>query len=416
MASFKFNFTIPEDPENNQQQQQQQDGSHGSDGNHGSDRQSKTSEAPKTPGLGGSCSTGLTTSPTTSDTSSLSIPPPPPLLTHDSCKLNEVLVEPFHEQLLHFVTPVEHRVTISPSLHPSLPLVQTQGSVTLHYVTAGQLQTLLKAEKTCSHAEDSTEQVSNSKSDTKAASMLTQLSFELGLLVGVADSAHSDLIPGVYEGGMKVWECAHDLVDYLATESSISLQGRRVLELGCGVGLPGIFALLSGAKCVHFQDFNREVLSCLTIPSVLASFKSGQARINSGQTTVKSGQACFKSGSEAVEQDTASLVSRIRFYFGDWAEFALAHTESGESPYDIILTSETIYSVPSQLKLLQALKQLASPRTGIVMVAAKTHYFGVGGSVQMFEDLVTRDGHFEVALGQVIEASVPRKILMLRHM
>ena len=397
MASFKFNFTIPEDPENNQQQL---DGSHGNDGSHGSDRQSKISGASETPGLGGSCSTGLTTSPTTS---SFSIPETAPLLTHDSCKLNEVLVEPFHEQLLNFVAPVEHR-----------PPMQTQGSVTLHYVTAGQLQTLLKAEKTCSHAEDSTEQVSNLISDTKAASMLTQLSSELGLLVGVADSAHSDLIPGVYEGGMKVWECAHDLVDYLATESSISLQGCRVLELGCGVGLPGIFALLSGAKCIHFQDFNREVLSCLTIPSVLASLKSGQARINSGQTTVKSGQACFKSGSEAVEQDTASLISRIRFYFGDWAEFALAHTESGESPYDIILTSETIYSVPSQLKLLQALKQLASPRTGIVMVAAKTHYFGVGGSVQMFEDLVARDGHFEVALGQVVEASVPRKILMLK--
>ena len=115
-----------------------------------------------------------------------------------------------------------------------------------------------------------------------------------------------------------------------------------------------------------------------------------------------------------MEQDTASLVSRIRFYFGDWAEFARAHSESGEYPYDIILTSETIYSVPSQPKLLQALKQLASPHTGVVMVAAKTHYFGVGGSVQMFEDLVARDGHFEVALGQVIEASVPRKILLLR--
>jgi protein-histidine N-methyltransferase len=29
-------------------------------------------------------------------------------------------------------------------------------------------------------------------------------------------SAPSDLIPGVYEGGFRVWECSLDLVDYLA--------------------------------------------------------------------------------------------------------------------------------------------------------------------------------------------------------
>ena len=97
--------------------------------------------------------------------------------------------------------------------------------------------------------------------------MLSELSSELGPLVGVAYSAHSDLIPGIYEGGMKIWECTHDLIDYLSTDSTVSLSGSCVLELGCGIGLPGIFALMSGAECVHFQDYNHEVLNCLTIPS-----------------------------------------------------------------------------------------------------------------------------------------------------
>ena len=29
------------------------------------------------------------------------------------------------------------------------------------------------------------------------------------------DAYESDLVPNVYEGGFKTWECSHDLVDYL---------------------------------------------------------------------------------------------------------------------------------------------------------------------------------------------------------
>ena len=49
----------------------------------------------------------------------------------------------------------------------------------------------------------------------------------------------SDLISGVYEGGLKVWECTFDMVDYL---QQIDMSGKSVIELGCGQGLPGILA------------------------------------------------------------------------------------------------------------------------------------------------------------------------------
>ncbi|CDP21396.1 unnamed protein product, partial [Coffea canephora] len=39
-------------------------------------------------------------------------------------------------------------------------------------------------------------------------------------------------------------------------------------QLGCGHGLPGIFACLMGSSSVHFQDFNAEVLQSLTIPII----------------------------------------------------------------------------------------------------------------------------------------------------
>lgn len=52
--------------------------------------------------------------------------------------------------------------------------------------------------------------------------------------------APSDLVPGVYEGGLKTWECSTDLVDYLyegihageGEKGSIgSVRGKRVLEV-----------------------------------------------------------------------------------------------------------------------------------------------------------------------------------------
>ena len=40
---------------------------------------------------------------------------------------------------------------------------------------------------------------------------------------------------------------------------------------------------MSGAECVHFQDYNREVLNCMTIPSLLASVKSRWLITNIGE-------------------------------------------------------------------------------------------------------------------------------------
>lgn len=66
---------------------------------------------------------------------------------------------------------------------------------------------------------------------------------------------HSDLIPGVYEGGAKIWECTDDLLRYLSENYADDKWSKsKVLDLGCGSGLLGIFAFLKGAKVV-FQDY-----------------------------------------------------------------------------------------------------------------------------------------------------------------
>jgi hypothetical protein len=109
----------------------------------------------------------------------------------------------------------------------------------------------------------------------------------------------SDLEAGLYEGGFKVWECAVDMLQYLdkhfptATDSlpiafsdanayskhatmtdlhavpSSSLAGKRVADIGCGHGIPGISCLQRGASFVAFQDLNDEVLWNCTLPNLV---------------------------------------------------------------------------------------------------------------------------------------------------
>lgn len=76
-----------------------------------------------------------------------------------------------------------------------------------------------------------------------------------------AEQNDSDVVPGVYEGGAKVWECTQDLGDYLtalnANGDSVidEFVGKSVLDLGCGAGLLGILAMKIGSSVVHFQDY-----------------------------------------------------------------------------------------------------------------------------------------------------------------
>uniref|UniRef100_A0A453KNR7 protein-histidine N-methyltransferase n=1 Tax=Aegilops tauschii subsp. strangulata TaxID=200361 RepID=A0A453KNR7_AEGTS len=197
---------------------------------------------------------------------------------------------------------------------------------------------------------------------------------------------NSDLVPGKYEGGgLKLWEGSLDLVKTLNSDikdDRLLMEGKHVLELGCGHGLPGIYAGLKGAGLVHFQDFNAEVLRCLTIPNVKANLlkKSSQ-----GTSTSRS----------------------IGFYAGDWSEIDklllcgdavqdkitnLRTENEGYRGYDIILMAETVYALDSLPSLYRLVKKCLHYPSGVVYMAGKKHYFGVGGGTRQFLRLVREDG------------------------
>ena len=228
-------------------------------------------------------------------------------------------------------------------------------------------------------------------------------------LLDKTDQHHSDLLSGVYEGGLKIWECAFDMLDYM-TEMSIDFTGKRVLDLGCGAGLLGIHALLNGAAEVHFQDYNPEVIDCLTTANTVASCARNEP--------ISESQHCNGDQLPFLSDRALALINKCSFFSGDWSEFShLLHSLSSRPPlYDIILTSETIYSTDSQPKLFDVLKQFTYP-SGIVFLAAKSHYFGVGGTLPMFEELVRSDDSFEYTVVKEFSDGVTRKIvkLQLKH-
>lgn len=200
-------------------------------------------------------------------------------------------------------------------------------------------------------------------------------------LVKDANLQSSDLEPGKYEGGFKLWECAVDLAQHLCKEYNLDklissktdpnhdLVGKRVLELGCGQGLPGIVPLLAGAD-VHFQDFNQEVLTSLTSQNVTAN----RQRLPKSRRPVSA-----------------------RYFGGDWGTLgSLMASENLGGSYDMILSAETIYNLESQQQLFNCIKQAIKPPTGVAYIAAKTYYFGVGGGTTSFKKLLKRDGMLEV--------------------
>ncbi|KAI0790550.1 hypothetical protein C8Q75DRAFT_806451 [Abortiporus biennis] len=247
--------------------------------------------------------------------------------------------------------------------------------------------------------------------------------------------APSDLVPGVYEGGLKTWECSLDLVGCLNDIfGNNTLNGKRILEVGCGTAIPSIYILnkifslpLSAAETVvHLQDYNELVFRLVTFPNVVlawymspasASFREANPPDPNDDETDS-----FPSSDPKEQGDlpitptlkTAFLESlkqyniTLRFCSGSWETFNLK-TSGGK--YDIILTSETIYqmdSLPSLVKLLyhaslgdeedslvkdtQAKLSISeTERSYLCLVAAKFVYFGVGGGVIDFIQAVEED-------------------------
>ncbi|XP_065530063.1 histidine protein methyltransferase 1 homolog [Lathamus discolor] len=223
-------------------------------------------------------------------------------------------------------------------------------------------------------------------------------------IVSKSVSSHSDLIPGVYEGGLKIWECTFDLIDYFS-EAEIQFTNKTVLDLGCGAGLLGIVALKGKAEKVHFQDYNSTVIDKITMPNAVANC----IRTGSRDDT-KTSQPPSKRPKKA--EHLPDVLTRCRFFSGEWSEVSrlLLSSKKPFSKYDVILTSETIYNPDYYGALHDTLAQLLD-KNGRVYLASKEHYFGVGGGIPLFEKFIEERNVFKTTIVKTIDKGLQRCIM-----
>jgi predicted nicotinamide N-methyase len=234
--------------------------------------------------------------------------------------------------------------------------------------------------------------------------------------------ARTDVQVNVYEGGFKLWECGVDLVGYLrdavhastssssSSPTSLTIKGRRILELGCGHGLPAVYCLRHEPSLVVLQDLNIEVLQNCALPAVLLNSSLTLKDLTSSPSDAKS---------SSLASPSLSSLPRVEFYSGAWSTQGLrtlmgSISSGGGGTFDIILSSDTLYSSASMPHLITLIAHhLRANGDGVALIAAKRFYFGVGGSTAEFMSRI-RSWPFEPPLygthpnGGTLTASIVR--------
>ncbi|KAL9110072.1 MAG: hypothetical protein Q9227_005411 [Pyrenula ochraceoflavens] len=234
-------------------------------------------------------------------------------------------------------------------------------------------------------------------------------------------SKDTDLLPTVYEGGLKTWECSRDLASFLLSSSVVEngSGSLRVIELGCGTALPTL-ALLHSMRSgkqglerrihITLADYNERVLQVATIPNLLLTWAKAvrcglEAGESQGQSNVESNEdeGELEVTPELLERFKADLQKRgifMKAVSGAWGTDFVEKVKEGsqhmaqdqsdktgdrDAVETLILASETIYSpttLQSFVQTVLALLKNTEEGKARAFLAAKKVYFGVGGGVQ----------------------------------
>lgn len=246
------------------------------------------------------------------------------------------------------------------------------------------------------------------------------------------------------DGSLKSYDSSIDLVNVLKLEicdGQLSFRGKRVLELSCNYGLPGIFACLKGASTVHFQYINAETIRCATIPNVLANLEQARERQNQqseGHLTpsrqplapavhfyagdweelptvlsvVKNdafevtpgismcfseedfNDGCSSQDGSITGQESLAKPRRSRKLSGSRAWERASEADNGEGGYDVILLTEIPYSVTSLKKLYALIKKCLRPPYGVLYLGTKKNYVGFNTAARHLRSIVDDEGIF----------------------
>ena len=135
---------------------------------------------------------------------------------------------------------------------------------------------------------------------------------------------------------------------------------------------------------VWFNDYNEDVLNEITIPNTLIN--------------------------QPANGSTA------KFFSGDWRsfeeQFLMKEIKSEDKKFDLILSSETIYNEENHTKLVSIFRNYLK-KDGEVLVAGKTFYFGVGGGMRQFENVVKQE-NLDCSQVMTYDSGVKREIIKVK--
>ena len=191
---------------------------------------------------------------------------------------------------------------------------------------------------------------------------LNYIHFNNSIIKSTNVPENTDLISGKYEGGIKIWECDEDLLEFLPSIYNDSWKNKNILDMGCGHGLPGIYLLLKGINEICFQDFNKEVLDNITKNYI------NQLKENLG----------------------LNFENKIKFVDGDWGMFQY------DKKFDIIISGDTLYNNQNYEKIYNLVKNNLN-KDGEAYFASKRFYFGVGGGSSEFKQFIIDRNEFEIS-------------------
>ena len=176
----------------------------------------------------------------------------------------------------------------------------------------------------------------------------------------------SDRINKIYEGGFKIWDSQFDMII-----NNILLSG-KVLDLGCGLGCLGIYALNSNCS-VDFIDFNEQVIDIATIPNAILN-----------------------------ECD----LSKSRFFSGSWNDM------DPLNKYNTIVAADVLYLKSNYPEIIAIIKKHLLI-DGTCYIGTKIRYFGLDGDMIDFIDECNKN-QIHCSKKLVHSTGIKRYILTLR--
>lgn len=232
-------------------------------------------------------------------------------------------------------------------------------------------------------------------------------------------SESSDLEKNIYEGGLKSWECSLDLTRFLAAETASGAGAipNSILELGCGSALPSLYMFQQMLKTpvdsqggrrrrLVLADYNMDVLRLVTLPNLFLVWVREQEAWLPEEGDVDAAPSLVERFVEDVERRGIE----VGFLEGGWGMEMLGLLGEG---YELVMASETIYE-PATMGVF--VETFLGSLGGVGLVAAKKHYFGVGGGVEEFLGCLEERGGWEAGVcDETGEAGVKRCIVKVNR-